>query len=131
VILIDTSVWISFLKKHDGSAILALRRALRDGDAATTDVVLMEVLAGTTDSARAAAWDRLLSQTAYLAQEPRTDAEAAARIYRVCRRARETPRRLTDCVIAAVAIRNEVPVLHRDKDFEVIARHTELQVVTS
>jgi predicted nucleic acid-binding protein len=36
---------------------------------------------------------------------------------------------LTDCLIAAVAIRNGVSVLHRDRDFEVIARHTDLKVL--
>ena len=37
-------------------------------------------------------------------------------------------RRLIDCLIAAVAIRADVPVLHRDGDFDVLARHTELEV---
>ncbi len=33
-----------------------------------------------------------------------------------------------DCLIAAVAIREGASVLHRDRDFDVIARHTELQI---
>ncbi|MDQ3574904.1 MAG: hypothetical protein M3378_03865 [Actinomycetota bacterium] len=35
---------------------------------------------------------------------------------------------LGDCLIAAVAIGAGVPLLHADADFEVLARHTELQV---
>ena len=38
-------------------------------------------------------------------------------------------RRLIDCLIAAVAIGADVAVLHRDDDFDVLARHTELDIV--
>ena len=33
------------------------------------------------------------------------------------------------CLVAAVAIREEVPVLHADRDFDLIAEHTSLRVV--
>ncbi len=35
---------------------------------------------------------------------------------------------MNDCLIAAVAIRNDVPVLHHDTDFDVLARYTPLRV---
>jgi predicted nucleic acid-binding protein len=35
---------------------------------------------------------------------------------------------LVDCLIAAVAIRTGTPLLHSDIDFDVLARHTDLQV---
>src|SRR5436309_123637 len=35
---------------------------------------------------------------------------------------------MTDCLIAAVAIREGATLLHFDHDFDVIARHTPLQV---
>jgi predicted nucleic acid-binding protein len=56
------------------------------------------------------------------------DAEAAAVLYRDCRRGGETPRAVNDCLIAAIAIRHDLPVLHRDRDFDVIARHSTLPV---
>jgi predicted nucleic acid-binding protein len=34
---------------------------------------------------------------------------------------------MLDCLVAAVAIRHNIPVLHRDRDFDVLARHTELR----
>ena len=52
----------------------------------------------------------------------------AAALYRRCRREGETVRKLMDCLIAAVAIRAGVPILHNDPDFDVLARHTELLV---
>jgi hypothetical protein len=36
-------------------------------------------------------------------------------------------RKLIDCLIAAVAIRERATVLHNDGDFEVLARHTALR----
>jgi hypothetical protein len=36
---------------------------------------------------------------------------------------------LIDCLIAAPAITAGVPVLSQDRDFDVLARHTPLQVV--
>lgn len=60
---------------------------------------------------------------------PLIDTESAAVIHRACRRGGETVRNLIDCQVAATAIRLDLPVLHRDRDFAVIARHTRLQVV--
>ena len=59
------------------------------------------------------------------------DFESAARIYRRCRRGGETVRALNDCLIAAVALRSEAELLHRDRDDEVIARHTPLRILAT
>ena len=55
------------------------------------------------------------------------DYEMAATLYRTCRRRGETVRRVIECLIAAVAVRDDVPILHADADYEVLARHTALQ----
>ncbi len=55
------------------------------------------------------------------------DYEEAAAIYRHCRSQGATVRRLNDCLIAAVAIRAGVPLLHADQDFDQIAQHCRLQ----
>ena len=130
MILIDTSAWVDYLRRSGSEAGQAVARAIRAGAAATTDVVIMEVLAGTTEPGRLASWERSLDSSELLEQVPREDAETAAFLYRTCRQAGETPRQLTDCLIAAVALRNDVAVLHRDRDYSVIARHTGLQVLT-
>lgn len=57
------------------------------------------------------------------------DFEAAAGIYRTCRTGGQSVGRLADCLIAAVAIRTGLEVLHRDRDFDAIARNTALRVV--
>lgn len=127
--LIDTSAWVEFLQRTDSPTARAVEDAIAD-EPATTDLVIMEVLAGTTDVDRLQSWERALDGVHYLAQVPREDAESAAALYRACRNAGETPRQLTDCLVAAVAVRCSMPVLHNDRDFEVLARHTALVTVT-
>lgn len=39
-------------------------------------------------------------------------------------------RNLGDCLIASVGLRMGIPVLHRDRDFEVLARHCGLATVS-
>jgi predicted nucleic acid-binding protein len=87
----------------------------------------MELLAGARDEQHLRDLRGLLARGSLVATEP-ADYEEAAALYRACRRGGETVRRLTDCLIAAIAIRMSVAVLHADNDFEVLARHTPLEV---
>lgn len=126
MILVDTSAWIEFLRGTDSPAAAAARRALRTG-VATTDVVRMEVLAGARDERHLGDLRRLLARAAVLPTDP-IDYEQAAALHRTCRRRGTTVRKLVDCLIAAVAIRHDVPVLHADADFDALAAHTGLRV---
>ena len=128
-VLVDSSVWIAYLRDSGGPEVDLLERLIDEQRAATTDVVLLEVLAGTTDEERAARLRRFLAGAEVLRQESPVDAEHAAALYRACRRAGDTPRSLNDCLIAAVALRHDVPVLHQDRDFTVLAQHTDLRLV--
>lgn len=129
MILVDTSAWIEFLRATGSPTHLRLRDLLqRDEALATTEAVIMEVLAGARDPAHL---DRLrrvvLGRCQVLSGHGLADYEEAATIYRHCRGQGTTVRRLTDCLIAAVAIRAGVPLLHADQDFDRIARHCRLQ----
>ncbi len=52
----------------------------------------------------------------------------AAQLYRALRRKGITIRKANDCLIAAVCIENNIPLLHNDKDFDNIAKHTKLKI---
>ena len=88
----------------------------------------MEVLAGGRSEAHVGRLRRLLSRCEFVAVEGLSDFEHAAALYRRCRRAGDTVRALTDCLIAAVAVRADLDVLHADRDFDALARHTELRL---
>jgi predicted nucleic acid-binding protein len=129
VTLVDTSAWVEFLRGTESPSHLRLRGLIdRDEPIAITDVIAMEVLAGARKPGEASALQRLLGRARPLPTRPFFDHEAAARIFRACRAEGETLRGIADCMIAAVAIRTDVPVLHADRDFEAIARHTELRL---
>jgi predicted nucleic acid-binding protein len=125
MILIDTSAWIEFLR-DTGSRVCDHVDRLLDGEIAVCDPVRMEVLAGARSDEHLRELRGLLARASIIATEP-TDYEDAAALYRTCRRGGATVRKLIDCLIAAVAIKADVPVLHADADFDVLAHHTQLR----
>jgi predicted nucleic acid-binding protein len=126
VILIDTSAWVEFLR-DTGSAVCQRVDAILDNEIATCPPVRMGVLAGARDEQHLRDLGGLLARASLLSTEP-TDYEEAAALYRACRSRGETVRKLIDCLIAATAIRTDVALLHSDGDFDVLARHSPLQV---
>lgn len=56
------------------------------------------------------------------------DYEEAASLYRACRSGGETVRKMADCLVAVPAIRAGAKLLQSDRDFEVLARHTALEL---
>lgn len=127
--LVDSSAWIEYLRGSDSPATAAVRGALRSEQAHVTDVIRLEVLAGSFRGDSPADVAALLDVARDVAQVPRDDVEEGAGIYRLCRTQGYTIRALNDCVIAAIAIRTGLAVLHCDRDFDAIAQHTALKVV--
>ena len=126
MVLIDTSAWVEFL--HDtGSTVCRRVDELLDAEIAMCDTIRMEVLAAARDELHLQALRRLLARATVLPTDAAHFEEAAA-LFRRCRRQGETVRRLIDCLIAAVGIRSGAPILQRDGDFDVLARHPELEV---
>jgi predicted nucleic acid-binding protein len=131
VILADTSAWVEFLRATGSPAHLRLRELIAgEAELVTTDVVVMELLAGAATHEEMAELRRLLLRFRLLPVEGLADYEAAADLYRRCRAGGETVRKLTDCLIAVVAVRNGATLLHRDHGFEVIARHAPLRLAS-
>ena len=126
MILVDTSAWIEFLRDTSSPVCDRVQREL-SLDIAVADPILMEVLAGARDDSHLMQLRRLLARGTRLSTQP-ADFEQAAVLYRQCRKNGETVRKLVDCLIAAISIRNTIPVLHQDQDFEVLARHTLLEL---
>lgn len=127
MILIDTSAWIEFLR-DTGSPACHQVDMLLEAEAATCDPVIMEVLAGARDDAHLRLLRGMLSRAALL---PTTSVhyEHAAALYRQARLSGLTVRKHIDCLIAAIAIDYDVPLLHADHDFDALARTSALRIV--
>ena len=106
-------------------------RALLSEDAslATTEPIVMEVLAGARDDSHLRTLRRLVLGCQMIPVRGLSDYEEAAAMYRTCRRAGLTIRRLVDCLIAVVAINADASLLHADGDFDLIAQRTPLRLV--
>lgn len=127
--LVDSSAWIEFFRRTESPADRSLDRLIRaSGELATTEPILMELLAGAMSRAQRSQVRRALSGCRMLRIYGPADWDDAAAIYLACRQAGGTPRQLIDCLIAAVAMRAGVPVLAQDRDYELIARHTDLEL---
>lgn len=128
--LVDTSVWVDFLRGTDSRAAQHLRRMLAQREEITaTEPIVMELLAGATNDRALAQIEMLTDGLPIVGVDPRLDYRDAAAIFRTVRRSGKTVRRLNDCLIAAVALRHDIAVVHKDADFEAIAKATPLRTV--
>jgi predicted nucleic acid-binding protein len=128
VILVDTSAWTEYLRGTGSGAHFRLRELLaKDTVLYTTDVIHMELLAGSRTETDDLQLRRMLAAMEHVPVDP-VDWETAARLHRTCRRNGENVWALTDCLVAAVAIRIGAPVLAHDRDFVLLARYTDLEL---
>ena len=128
VILIDTSAWVEYFRATGSAAAVEVRRLLSDEaeQVAMCEPVAMEILSGVSDDNTYTKLERLVNGLPSLNIDTSIDFRAAAQIYRGARRAGRTIRSINDCLIAAIAIRHSVRIVHRDRDFAVIAGMTSL-----
>jgi predicted nucleic acid-binding protein len=123
VILADTSAWVEYDRATGSGADLRLTELIATGGpVAVTEPVIMEVLAGARSDARESDLRRLLLRFHLYPFDAAADFDGAAHIYRRCRQAGITPRGLIDCMIAAVAWRQQATLLTCDADLHRVAR---------
>ena len=128
--IVDTSAWVEYLRATQSATHHTLRAALvSDAPIATPATVLMELLAGCITEEAALDIQQLLARFEILEVEGLADFEDAALIQRTCRRHGETVRSMMDCLIAAIALREQRPLLAVDRDYGAISRHVGLSLV--
>ena len=126
MILVDTSVWVDLLGRRPRW------RPSQDALAqmAVCHPILQEILQGVREPAAVARLTRdLLALPCVGDPLEREVFLEAAEIYRAGRNRGLTIRSSADCLIAAIALRARMPIFHRDRDFDAIAKFTELRVL--
>ncbi len=128
MILVDTTVWVDFFRGTDSRFGRTLRRLLeQEEDLCLTGIHLTEILQGVRDDlSHQQIRRRLLAFPIYQPEGVSTYLHAAD-IYRYCRKKGKTVRKTVDCIIAAVAIENNLRLFHNDRDFNQIASCTRLR----
>jgi hypothetical protein len=121
--LVDTSVWIDFFRGTKSKHRVVLHRLIEEEeDICIADIILMEILQGIkSDKDFRQVKDYLLFFPIYALKNTDSYIEAA-QIYRLCRERGLTIRRPLDCIIARIALENDLVLFHKDRDFETIAK---------
>jgi len=131
VVLVDTTVWIDFFRGKATPEVGEVERLLREGeDICTCGVVLTEVLQGVREDDD---YRRTLARFhafLFLSMDRETFVRAAE-LYRSLRRKGVTIRKPVDCMIAAVCLEHDAELLHNDRDFDPMAMHCGLKVLTT
>ena len=124
--LVDTSIWIEVFRKTLG---LRLEDWVDFKEVVICPPIIQEILQGIRDERSYLAVREALFSFPILESPLELSLfEEAARLYRQARRAGYTVRSSADCLIAACAIRHQATVLHYDRDFEILAKISRLQV---
>ena len=122
MILVDTSAWVEFDRATESAVDKRLTELIATNrDIAVTEPIIMELLAGARSPKRGQDLRRLLFRFRLLSFDAAVDFDAAARIYRACRRVGVTPRGMIDCMIASVAHRHGAALLACDADLDRVA----------
>ncbi|NQT74634.1 MAG: PIN domain nuclease [Chloroflexi bacterium] len=128
MILIDTSVWIDFFMGRDNPHAKAVESLVETReDICICGVVLTEVLQGIRNDKEHDKTKTTLSKLVFLPMTQETF-YSAADIYRTCRSRGITIRNSIDCMIAAACIQYDAPLLHSDKDFDLISSQFNLKI---
>ena len=120
-ILIDTSAWIDVLRDTSGDTANRVRSLVADDDVVLTRFNQLELLQGAAGEQEWAMLADYLEGQDYVETSGDTWRDAA-RIYFELRRRGRTVRSPIDCCIAQLAIENDLRLLHKDRDFEAIAK---------
>lgn len=129
MILVDSSVWIDFLRGKPTPQAEWLDRHLDVEVLAVGDLILAEVLQGVRDDRRFDEARRLLGQLEQIVVGGTALAVEAARNYRRLRAAGVTVRGTVDVLIATRCLADGLRLLHGDRDFDAFERHLGLRVV--
>ena len=128
MILVDTSAWTEYLRGTGSGTHFRLRELLAaDAVLGTTDVVHMELLAGSRTETDDLLLRRMLAAMDHVPVDP-VDWETAATRQSLSAQTCSPCRWQVRCSRAAVAIRIGAPVLAHDRDFVLLARHTDLEL---
>ncbi|MGH3611767.1 MAG: type II toxin-antitoxin system VapC family toxin [Pseudonocardia sp.] len=129
MIVPDTAAWVEFFRATESTADRTLTRLIIEkAPLATTEIVVLEVLAGVGSVGERRAVRTQLLGLPVLALQGVTDYERAADLYRAMRRRGVTVRKLTDVLIGLCALDAGASVLHDDRDFDAMASVIDLAV---
>lgn len=122
--LVDTSVWIDFLRGSDNAPVCKLKELLQlEANFFLTPIIYQEILQGASSEKHLKQYRTYFQSQLFVHPSDPTETHyQAARIYYLCRKQGITIRSTIDCLIARIAIEHDLILLHNDRDFETMAK---------
>jgi len=127
MVLVDTTVWIDFFSDRPLPHVKVLENLLVNReDLCICGIILTEVLQGIRKDSEFSRTRNLFSNLVFLPMRYSTFLKSAE-IYRSLRQKGITIRKPVDCMIASVALENEIALLDNDKDFDPIEKYYKMR----
>ena len=128
MVLVDTTVWIDFFADRSEPHVAAVEKLIEnEEDLCLCGIILAEVLQGIRSDEDYIKTKDYLDDLVLLPMQHATFIRAAE-VYRSLRKRGVTIRKPVDCMIASVAIEHDIPLLHNDRDFNYMAKYSNLRV---
>ncbi|SDB55145.1 hypothetical protein SAMN05660653_02744 [Desulfonatronum thiosulfatophilum] len=129
MILVDTSVLVDWLRGMNNKAGEQFDHIINsDQPFGICSIVCQELLQGSKNRQEFELLKNYLqTQRFFHPLHPIGSYIEAANIYFACRRKGLTLRSTVDCLIAQIALENDLLLLHNDRDFEFISQVTDLR----
>lgn len=131
MIMVDSSVWIDYLRGTATAEVRHLDRLLGAEPLAIGDLILMEVLQGFSSDREFSRVQALLAPFELIELGGRDIAIQAAKNFRVLRKHGITIRKTIDTIIATRCIKDDLQLLSSDRDFVPFVKHLGLRLVTA
>ena len=130
--IVDSSVWIDFFNKKGSKNIekvieLMYASTLEDS-IIILPVILQEILQGIRDDKQYELVSVIIHGFKFIDFDPYKYAVKAADLFRALQKKGITIRKANDCLIAAFCIDLNILLIHNDRDFDNIAKHTSLKI---
>jgi predicted nucleic acid-binding protein len=128
-VIFDSTIWIDYLNGTITKETDLLYNYLEnDHKIYVCPVIVQEVLQGIKEDKQHSEVKEIFSYLNLLTIDHMVASIGAAELYRTLRKKGLTIRKSNDCMIAFYALYFDLPLIHNDKDFNIISKHTPLKI---
>ena len=126
-LLVDTTVWVKFLRGLDASLKEQLGFLVLENRVFTSEIIIMEILRGAKSDKEYSMLYQDFLALPQLVIDHNVWETAWKAAYKLRRNGIYIP--MADIIISASAIYHKCTLMHSDKHFNLLAKHTELKII--
>lgn len=129
MVLIDTSAWIEYFRGGVSSVVEKVDRCLAEEFVGIGDLIYCEVMQGIRSASEREDVSSLLLSLPRFEMLGFRMAEKSAANYRLLRSRGVTVNKTVDVIIGTFCAEMNIPLIHHDSDYSLMARHIGLSVL--